>query len=526
MVRGRPRSLSYGAVALGVVVSLLGACTSKPAGSSTPHAGGTLDVSIRDLGSLDPARASGRGALLVVSQIFDSLTSIDPVTGLVKPAAASSWTTSPDGLTWTFTLAVATFQNGQPVQALDFKFAFDRVTQKSMRSEIAYELEPATGFRTARVAGTAKSLAGVSAPNARVLVIKLDHPFYELPYNLADPGLAPIPRGVYGASTAGLNTSPVGNGPFKVVSAAAESQATLARNDNYLGGKAYLDGIKFHVVTNVDDGWRAFQSHQTDVTDVPASQVAAGKGFDQRGFTPVWATLSFGPNLKLHKYQDATTRIAMSLAIDRGAVTSRVFGSTKDAATGLVPRGVRGYVPDACTTCTFDQGRARALLTARFKGKMPSITIDHLSDQTSRLVARAVAKDLSAVGFHTSLRSHAAAAYLRLLQKGGQDFAELGWVQNVPSPDGFLAQQLLTGSINNQVGFHNVAFDAEIANARKETDEATRLTDYAGAERRSLAFMPLIPIVFYRNREAVASRVHGFRLDGAGIFDASTIWLA
>jgi peptide/nickel transport system substrate-binding protein/oligopeptide transport system substrate-binding protein len=525
VVRGRPRSLFYGLVALVVVGSLLAACTSKPSGNSTPHAGGTLDVSIRDLGSLDPARASGRGALLVVSQIFDSLTSIDPVTGLVKPAAASSWTTSSDGLTWRFTLAVATFQNGDPVRARDFKFAFDRVTQKSLRSEIAYELEPVTGFRAARVAGTAKTLAGVSAPSATVLVIKLDHPFYELPYSLADPGLAPIPYSVYGGSTDGLDTAPVGNGPFKVVTSALQSQATLARNDTYSGTKAYLDGMKFHVVSNVDDGWRAFQAHQTDITDVPTSQVASGNGFDQRGFTPVWATLSFGPNLKLAKYQDPNVRIAMSLAIDRAAITSQVFGSTKDAATGLVPRGVRGYIPGACKTCTFDQGRARTLLNASFKGKMPSITIDHLSDQASRLVAQAIAKDLAAVGFHTSLRAHGAAEYLKLLQKGRQDFAELGWVQNVPSPDGFLAQQLLTGSINNQTGFHFGTFDADIANARKEKDEATRLADYAGSERNALALMPLIPIVFYRNREAVASRVQGFRLDGAGIFDASTIWL-
>jgi oligopeptide transport system substrate-binding protein len=525
VVRGRPRSLLYGSVGLAVVVGLA-SCTSKPAQPATPHAGGTLDVSIRDLGSLDPARAAGRGALLVVSQIFDSLTSIDPVTGLVKPAAASSWTTSSDGLTWKFTLASATFQNGRPVRASDFKFAFDRVTQKSMRSEIAYELEPVTGFRAARVAGTAKTLAGVSAPSATVLMIKLDRPFYELPYNLADPGLAPIPAAVYGRSTAGLNASPVGNGPFKVVNATVESQATLARYDGYNGTKAYLDGIKFHVVSNVDDAWRAFQAHQTDITDVPASQVAGGKGFDQRGFTPVWATLSFGPNLKLAKYQDVNVRIAMSLAIDRSAIATQVFGSTKDAATGLVPRGVRGYVPDACKTCNFDQGRARTLLNTKFKGAMPSITIDHLGDQASRLAAQAIAKDLSAVGFHTSLRAHAAAEYLTLLQKDGQDFAELGWVQNVPSPDGFLAQQLLTGSVNNQTGFHDGTFDADIANARKEKDEATRLGDYAGAERRALDLMPLIPIVFYRNREAVASRVLGFRLDGAGIFDASTIWLA
>jgi len=124
------------------------------------------------------------------------------------------------------------------------------------------------------------------------------------------------------------------------------------------------------------------------------------------------------------------------------------------------------------------------------------------------------------------LRAHSAAEYLTLLQKGGQDFAELGWVQNVSSPDGFLAQQLLSGSVNNQTGFHYSRFDSDIANARKEKDEAKRLADYAGAERRALDFMPLIPIVFYRNRLAVASTVRGFRLDGAGIFDASAIWLA
>ena len=80
--------------------------------------------------------------------------------------------------------------------------------------------------------------------------------------------------------------------------------------------------------------------------------------------------------------------------------------------------------------------------------------------------------------------------------------------------------------INNQTGFKAPRFDSDIANARKEKDESKRLADYAGAEQRALYYMPLIPIVFYRNREAVASRVRGFALDGAGIFDASKIWLA
>jgi oligopeptide transport system substrate-binding protein len=524
-VRGRPRSLVYGAVALVAVLALLGGCTSKKPGNSKPHRGGTLDVSIRDLGTLDPAKASGRGALLVVAQVFDSLTAIDGTTGLVKPAAASYWTTSADGKKWTFTLAPATYQNGDPVRARDFKFAFDRIARKSLHSEIAYELQPITGYAAAQVLGKATSLTGVSAPNDTTLVVKLDKPFYELPYSLADPGFAPIDVKAFGTSQAGLKTAPVGNGPFKVVSAAAESAAQLTRYDGYYGTKAYLDGINFHV-TKIGDAWSAFQSGKTDITDVPSDQVASGK-FGQRGFTPVWATLSFGPNLNLRKYQDLNVRIAMSLAIDRSKIATDVFKSTKDAATGLVPAGVRGYAPGACPNCTYNPDRARALLAAKFKkGPRPSISIDYLGEPTSRAVAQEIANDLNAVGFHSSLRAHGSAEYTNLLAKSGQDFAELGWIQNVPSPDGFLAQQLLTGSVNNRTGLRYPRFDSYIATARAVKDENARLSAYAGAEKSALGLMPIIPIVFYRNRTAVASRVNGFTLDGAGIFDASAIWLS
>ena len=134
--------------------------------------------------------------------------------------------------------------------------------------------------------------------------------------------------------------------------------------------------------------------------------------------------------------------------------------------------------------------------------------------------------DLNAVGFHASLRAHGEDEYTKLKAKGGQDFAEYGWIQNVPSPDAFLAQQLLTGSVNNDVGFQYGRFDADIAAARAIKDENARLAAYAGAEKRAFGLMPIIPIVFYRNRTAVASRVNGFTLDGAGVFDASTIWLS
>jgi oligopeptide transport system substrate-binding protein len=514
------------AALIGLLAILLTGCKSTPsAKNQAPVAGGTLDVSVRDLGSFDPAKATGRGALLVVSQVFDSLTAIDPSTGLVKPAAASTWTTSADGKTWRFVIAAATFHNGSPVRAQDFKFAFDRLAGKALDSDIAYQLEPVVGFSAVHVAGTSSTLAGVIAAKPNELVIKLAHPFDELAYNLADPGLAPLPAAVYGKSTKNLSLAPIGNGPFKLASATAASKATLIRYDAYARTKAYLDGVNFHVVANVDDGWRSYLAHATDVADIPTTEVAGKHGFDDRGLTAIWATLSFGPNLRLPKYKDVRTRQAISLAIDRAAIARDVFVNY-DPATGLVPRGIRGYLPDQCTTCAQDQNRARALLAAVFHGKNPSIVVDHLSDQTSRLVARAIANDLNAVGFHASLTAHDPGTYKKLLASRKQDFAELGWVSDTPSPEGFLGQQLASGSPNNPTGYQDRSFDSYLGHARATVKETDRLAYYEAAERRALSQMPLVPIVFYRNRTAVATRVHGFFLDGSGVFDCATIWLS
>ena len=38
-----------------------------------------------------------------------------------------------------------------------------------------------------------------------------------------------------------------------------------------------------------------------------------------------------------------------------------------------------------------------------------------------------------------SLRAHSSDEYLRTLQAGKQELAELGWISAVPSADGFLA---------------------------------------------------------------------------------------
>ncbi|MGH2725518.1 MAG: ABC transporter substrate-binding protein [Actinomycetota bacterium] len=520
MIRRRGALFAWGLV-LAVALS---ACDNTPETSSEPVSGGELRVAVRDLGSLDPATATGRGTLLVLSQLFDPLSTVDPATGEPKPGAAS-WVTSPDGMTVTFTILPATYHDGTKVTPRDFKATFDRIARKATNSDLAFQLEAVKGFHAAKIAGTAPGLAGIQAGPTQLKIV-LDRPFAELPLFLAHPALGPLPPSML-ASGARLQRRPIGNGPFKMAEDRSSDTVTLERFDDHAGGKPYLDRMQIRLVNDAEQGWRDFLGGRTDVAEVPAeaipgSRSRAGSG----GFGPFWAALYYGLNLRNPAFAKPEVRKALSLAIDRKQIAEVVYGGTKEEAAGIIPRGVRGFTERACADCVRDVERARSLIAAAFGGKPPELIIDHLNASPSKEVAQAIAGDLQEVGLKAALRAHNSTDYLKLLQAGQHQIAELGWLSEVPSPDGFLAQQLRTGSPNNHTGFADGAFDAFIDQARKQRDGTKRLEAYSAAEKRAFELMPLIPIVFFRNHVGVAAKIRGMRIDGAGLFDAAAVWIA
>src|ERR1041385_7951782 len=75
----------------------------------------------------DPAENTGIATPFMVQEaVHDAL--VKPMPGNpMSPSLAESWTESPDGLRYEFTLRRgATFHNGEPVTADDVKFSFER----------------------------------------------------------------------------------------------------------------------------------------------------------------------------------------------------------------------------------------------------------------------------------------------------------------------------------------------------------------------------------------------------------------
>src|SRR6266403_3591686 len=75
---------------------------------------------------LDPSEMMGATAAMFAYALHDAL--LKPLPGNpLAPALATSWTESPDGLVYAFTLRQGvTFHNGDPFTAEDVKFSFLR----------------------------------------------------------------------------------------------------------------------------------------------------------------------------------------------------------------------------------------------------------------------------------------------------------------------------------------------------------------------------------------------------------------
>jgi ABC-type transport system substrate-binding protein len=125
------------------------AAAPKPAATAAPAAGvtsaqksskDTLTIGFQpNQGSLDPHFAATNQEMLVIRNIYNSLLKYKPDTTEIVGDLATSWETSPDGLTYTFKLRQdVEWQKGfGHFTASDVKGSFDRVRAPETKSPFA-----------------------------------------------------------------------------------------------------------------------------------------------------------------------------------------------------------------------------------------------------------------------------------------------------------------------------------------------------------------------------------------------------
>jgi len=375
---------------------VLGACTlttSPPAATQTPAAaGGTLRVAVpSEVAALDPW-ADG-SSLVATRQVFETLVAIDPQTGVVVSALATSWQLGNEGASWTFTLRDGVrFHDGAALDATSVAASFAR--GKATRAYRALFDEPS-------------AIVNVQAVDPRTVRFDLRAPFGPFLAHLAAPQAA-IAR-----------SSGVGTGPFAASASALapDGTLTLRRNESYwrrdAAGKQlpYLDGLMLRPVRDATSRLAELRAGRVEVAlDLPIAQATIARSDPSLVVSPSKdvALASLGIDVATAPFDRAEVRRAVAMAVNRSALTA-VYAGTSRPATQVVPPGSLGYDDSVVEFAVLDPDAARNAL-ADAHGPTPIATdlaypnLPTTAYPDPQRIAQSIAADLGKIGIVARLR--------------------------------------------------------------------------------------------------------------------------
>lgn len=300
---------------------LLSGCTGGPssgnAGSGT-KGDGKLVVSTAQGGipQLDPGAATLQWERVLYPLLWDGLTKINKE-GEVAPDLATEWTSSPDLMTWTFTLRDGvTFSNGRSLEAKDIVWNLQRVMDPKNAAIASSYLRPV--------------YASSVASSEKQVVITLSKPNSVLPMALS------ALRIVAPESVDVINTKPIGTGPFQVSNFVPDQNLSLVRNENYWGTKPKLD--KIDIVASHDPAAAVTAVRTNDIQVLWNVATSDAKPLEQDSSLSLVKSTSSTQMQYLAvdntsaPFNNPKARQALSYALDRKATVDIAFSGYGEAA--------------------------------------------------------------------------------------------------------------------------------------------------------------------------------------------------
>ncbi len=482
--------------------------------------------------TLDPQMSNGIPEAIVELNLFEGLTRLDKDSKPQK-ALAESYTVSPDGLKYTFKLRDSKWSNGDPVKASDFKFAWMHALDPEAAAEYSYQL---FYIKNAEAYNGKKAKAddvGIKVVDEKTLEVDLEAP---TPYFLsltAFPTYYPVNEKWVKANK-DWNTKAetfVSNGPFKMKSWAHNDKIVAVKNDNYWDAKnVKLTELTFNLVEDGKAALTAFEAGQLDGMDnIPVQDIDRLRAAGTLKNTPYLGTYYYRFNVTRKPFDDPRVRQALTMAIDRKTLIDKVVKGGQTPAFAYTPGGI----PDAEAGKTFrqvggdyfkeDLAKAKELLAQAGypdgKNWPDNVSILYNAGASHETIAQAIQDMWSKnLGIKVKLTSQEWKVYQQSEQKLQYDVARAGWIGDYVDPMTFM-DMFVTNGGNNQTGWSNAQYDADIKKAKSTGDQKERMTAMHDAEKILMTEMPVMPIYFYVNNYVAKDYIKGIMRSPLGFID-------
>ncbi len=385
--------------------------TSTPMKAHTAQQILNLPLSVSDIQTFDPGQVSDQPSAQVIAAIFTGLVQLNDQLQ-VTSQMTTSWTSSPDHMTWTFTLKSGLkFSDGTPLTSADIVYSIDRVLSPQIANlsgdALTYlGLIKDSGKRTA---GEIPSLIDDSllTPDSNTVVIKLNQasPYflqalsYPISYIVEKKIIAKW--GLKWTDHLTDNGGQGGAGPFMVSSYDHTKGIDLVPNPYYYGPRPQLMKLNFFFYASPKTQYEVYQAGQLDETAIPTVNYAQASMRSDFSKNPDLMISYYSMNYLIKPFDNIHIRQAFELAINKDVLVQTIYNGRMIPTCHIVPLGMPGYNPNLqCPgggTTSGDATKARELFKQGLREEnltsatLPTIKITYLNgnpeqDQEIRVV--------------------------------------------------------------------------------------------------------------------------------------------
>lgn len=560
------------ALALGALV--LTACS----GSDTPEVGSSADTDTgtngsEDGGSTDGApTASGDRISTYIGQpesltptnnteseggavlqaLFTTLIEYDNDTNEPVMANAEDITTE-DNQTFTVTLKDGwTFHDGTPVTADSYVKAWNYAAFGPNAQSVSGFFTPIAGYTDLQCGTstnaegddvadcdanppTAETMSGLTVNSDTEFTVTLVEPEAFFITRLGYTSYAPLPEAFYG-DPEGFNRAPIGNGPF-MMSGEWEDDVQILTDayPDYAGDKAQISGLEFRIYADVATAVTDLVAGNLDIVDavppeqwentisqVPNSDLSPSSSINYIGF-PTYAP----------PFDNPTLRAALSMAIDREAITEGIFDGLRQPANNILAPVIPGYEETVCDNWTYNP----ELAAEKFEeaGGLAAIgdSIDIWfnegggHDLWMDTVITQWEQVLGIPASSVEFQQLPFAEYLQIAD--AQEFTgpfRLGWGMDYPHPQNYLQILLeLTADEggNNATFWKNDQYSQLVSDALAVPDVEESLSTWQEAAAVACSEAPVAPMFYGQNTYAWNDTVSGVYVDAFQTIDYTAL---
>jgi ABC-type oligopeptide transport system substrate-binding subunit len=415
------------------------------------------------------------------------------------PGDADSWETSADGLTWTFHLNPnRKWSDGSQVTAHDYEFTFKRLMNPETANNYAWFYYT---FKNAKAVNTGElpvDELGVKALDDLTLTITTEAPVPYLLMIVAFPTSWPVNKAMVeklGDEWSKDISTVLTNGPYVPTEWNRGKNLISTLNPNYTGPKKPM--VEKVVTTFIQQGAPLMPMYQADeLYNVGGSQqadyVLAINNNEMRKEIDVYSsyrTFYVWFNSIDPPFDDIRVRQAVSMSIDRKAITEQVTMGMNNATLTMIPPGIpcSSYGDaDIQKYGEYNPEKARELMAeAGYPNGEGFPELEMWTKQGEAIPELEAIQSMlkQNLGITVIAKDMERAVYVESMIGQKLNIALARWAMDYPDPSNFLGWWT---NPDGYIKWDNDEFDALVTAANSEIDADKRCDMYKQAERMIL----------------------------------------